>query len=243
MISVNPKFRQLITGDNPTRIRLYFLADSIDWTNDTDVTANGELLVRDAGDTDSNRRIAQNGISLLRIANKDVDYEIGCAASYTLSVTFLNDDGGLNNFNFARRCKVFLDVQDTSDSTWYSCPLGVFRFEKPVKQRVQLIEATGYDLMQELNVIADDWWNSLDFSGGLTIEQIISSLSAQVGFTVAYTGTLVNKALQFSSRPFDSVEVTYREIVEILAEVMGANARISAEGYLNFYEPYTASLP
>lgn len=238
MISVNPKFRQLITGDNPTRIRLYFLADSIDWTNDTDVTANGELLVRDAGDTDSNRRIAENGISLLRIANKDVDYEIGCAASYTLSITFLNDDGGLNNFNFARRCKVFLDVQDTSDSTWYSCPLGVFRFEKPVKQRVQLIEATGYDLMQELNVIADDWWNSLDFSGGLTIEQIISSLSAQVGFTVAYTGTLVNKALQFSSRPFDSVEVTYREIVEILAEVMGANARISAEGYLNFYEPY-----
>ena len=238
MISVNPKFRQLITGKNPTRIRLYFLADSIDWTNDTDVTANGELLVRDAGDTDSNRRIAENGISLLRIANKDVDYEIGCAASYTLSITFLNDDGGLNNFNFARRCKVFLDVQDTSDSTWYSCPLGVFRFEKPVKQRVQLIEATGYDLMQELNVIADDWWNSLDFSGGLTIEQIISSLSAQVGFTVAYTGTLVNKALQFSSRPFDSVEVTYREIVEILAEVMGANARISAEGYLNFYEPY-----
>ena len=231
MISVDARFHDLATGNNPTRIRIYFFADSVNFTNDADVVANGELLVRDAGDTDSNKRIAQDGISLTRYYNRETDYKIGDTVSNVLSVTFMNDDGGLDNFDFSRRCKVFLDVQDPANGTWYNCPLGIFRFEKPVKQRVQLIHAIAYDIMQELNVIADSWWNNLDFSGGITIGGLCQQIAAVIDTSMTF-GLISNSSVSYTSRPFTAVEMTYRDILALLAEAMSVNIRLAANGIM-----------
>ena len=218
---------------------MYFISDSVDFTDDAAVAANGELLVKTAGETDSNRRISEEGITLTRYFNKDTDFKIGDTVSNVLSVTFVNDDGALDNFDFTRRCKVYLDAY--SSGTWYNCPIGVFRFERPVKQKVQYIAATAYDIMQEYDVIADSWWNALDFTNGLTLRDIASAINTNLGLpSPVYVGSrFANTSVTYTIRPFTATEMTYRDILAKLAEAMSATARINAYGQLEFKQFYT----
>lgn len=222
-----------------SRVRMYFLSDSVDFTDDSAVVANGELLVKTAGETDSNRRISEEGITLTRYFNKDTDFKIGDTVSNVLSVTFVNDDGALDNFDFTRRCKVYLDAYNSG--TWYNCPIGVFRFERPVKQKVQYIAATAYDIMQEYDVIADSWWNALDFTNGLTLRDIASAINTNLGLpSPVYVGSrFANTSVTYTIRPFTATEMTYRDILAKLAEAMSATARINAYGQLEFKQFYT----
>ena len=232
IIPANSEFHTLVASRKyNSRIRMYFISDDVDFTRDAAVEANGELLIRDAGDTDSNKRVSQDGFSLTRYHNKETDYKIGDTVSNVLSVTFLNDDGGLDGFDFTRRCKVYLDAQDPATGTWYNCPIGVFRFEKPVKQRVQLIHATAYDIMQELNVIADSWWNNLDFSGGITLGGLGQQIAAVIDTSMTF-GLISNSSVSYTSRPFTAVEMTYRDILALLAEAMSVNIRLTATGIM-----------
>ena len=63
MYPVSANFHTLAIQDAPkTRVRVYFINDYVDCTDDADVVANGTLLVGAVGDTDSNGRIGQNGV-------------------------------------------------------------------------------------------------------------------------------------------------------------------------------------
>ena len=119
MVNVDPNFHTLVQSDTvQTRLRIYFIDDSVDCTNDNDVMNNGTLLVYEQGDTDSDRRISQDGLTLRELFNKETDIQMGETLSSELDITFVNDDGGLDDFAFGR-CKVFLDAYDSALDIWY----------------------------------------------------------------------------------------------------------------------------
>ena len=119
-------FHTLAIADSPkTRCRIYFIGDGADCTDDDDVQTNGTLLVGAVGDTDSNGRIGQDGIKFAEYHNPEYNVTIGRAVSSQVEMTLLNTDGGLDNFAYGR-CKIYLDVYDSVNSTWLSCPMGVY---------------------------------------------------------------------------------------------------------------------
>ena len=177
MVNVDATFHTLVASSNPkTRIRIYFISDSVDCTDDNDVQTNGTLLKLNAGDTDSNGRIWQDGVRFNEYFNPESNIQIGRAVSSQVEMTLINKDGALDNFSFGR-CKIYLDVYDSTNSVWKACPMGVYIIDVPTKRKSQLITVSGFDQMQKLDGICDSWWNGLDFSGGLSLLQILSSMA------------------------------------------------------------------
>ena len=235
MYPVSANFHTLSIQDAPkTRVRIYFIGDGVDCTNDIDVRVNGTLLKWAAGDTDSNGRIGQNGVVFNELFNPDKNIQIGRAVSSQIGMTLLNTDGALDNFSYGR-CKVYLDVFDSANSAWLSCPMGVYIIELPTKRKVQLINAVGFDQMTKLDAICDTWWNGLNWSNGLTLLQIVNSMATQLGVSVSSNtaSAIVNSSLSFTAAPFDCVEVTYREVLEVIAEATGTVARFNRNGALD----------
>ena len=235
MYPVTGNFHTLATQDSPkTRCRIYFIDNTVDCTDDNDVQTNGTLLKWAVGDTDSNGRIGQNGVVFNEMFNPDKNIQIGRAVSSQIGMTLLNTDGALDNFQYGR-CKVYLDVYDSVNSAWLSCPMGVYIIELPTKRKVQLINAVGFDQMTKLDAICDTWWNGLNWSGGLTLLQIVNSMATQLGVSVSSNtaSAIVNSSLTFTAAPFDCVEVTYREVLEVIAEATGTVARFDRNGALD----------
>lgn len=235
MYPVAADFHTLSIQDaTKTRTRIYFITDAVNCWDDEDVQTNGTLLVGAAGDTDSNGRIGQDGVTINEIFNKDQNISIGGTVSYQIGLTVLNRDRSLDSFAFGR-CKVYMDVWDDTAQDWLACPMGVYKIDLPVKRKVQLISCSGYDQMQLLNVVADNWWNGLDWSGGLTMLQIVQSMAATLGLNLsANTATaLVNSSVSFTASPFTSIEMTYRDILGIIAEATGTIARFDRDGSLD----------
>lgn len=243
MVNVDPTFNTLVQSDSvQTRIRIYFIDSSVDCTDDNDVMNNGTLLVYDVGDTDSNKRVAQDGFTLHEHFCKETDMTMGEAVSAELDITFINDDGALDNFAFGR-CKVFLDAYDSTNNIWYPCPIGVFIVDTPIRRKVQLIESVAYDQMQILDAIADEWFASLDWTSGITLLDIVNEMATQIGVHVS-TGTstaMVNSTLSFTEQPFFPTEMTYREILAWVAEASCTVARFDRDGYLDLAWFDTAS--
>ena len=235
MYPVSANFHTLAVQDAPkTRVRIYFIDDTVDCTDDNDVTTNGTLLVGAVGDTDSNGRIGQDGIKFTEYDNPEYNVTIGRAVSSQVEMTLLNTDGALDNFGYGR-CKIYIDVYDSANSTWLSCPMGVYIIDLPTRRKSQLIHAFGYDQMQKLDGICDTWWGGLNFSGGLTLLQIVNSMASQTGVSVstATATAIVNSSVTYTSAPFDCVETTYREVLELIAEVTGTVARFDRDGALD----------
>ena len=228
-------FHTLSIEDSPkTRCRIYFIGDGVDCTDDNDVQTNGTLLVGAVWDTDSNGRIGQDGIKFTEYDNPEYNVTIGRAVSSQVEMTLLNTDGALDNFGYGR-CKIYLDVYDSANSTWLACPMGVYIIDLPTRRKSQLIHAFGYDQMQKLDGICDTWWGGLNFSGGLTLLQIVNSMASQTGVSVsAATATaIVNSSVTYTAAPFDCVETTYREVLELIAEATGTVARFDRDGALD----------
>lgn len=235
MYNVSANFHTLSIQDAPnTRVRIYFIGDGVDCTDDNDVTTNGTLLCWGVGDTDSNRRIGQDGIKFTEYYNPEYNVTIGRAVSSQVEMTLLNTDGALDNFAYGR-CKIYLDVYDSANSTWLSCPMGVYIIDLPTRRKSQLIHAFGYDQMQKLDGICDTWWSGLNFSGGLTLLQIVNSMASQTGVSVstATASAIVNSSVTYTAAPFDCVETTYREVLELIAEATGTVARFDRDGALD----------
>ena len=235
MYPVSANFHTLAVQDAPkTRVRIYFIDDTVDCTDDNDVQTNGTLLIGEAGDTDSNKRIGQNGITFNEMFNSEKNVQIGDAVSSQIGMTLLNTDGSLDNFQYGR-CKVYLDVYDTANTAWLSCPMGVYIIELPTKRKVQLVNAVGFDQMTKFDEICDTWWNGLNWSGGLTLLQIVQSMATQLGVSVSSNtaSAIVNSSLSYTESPFDCVQVTYREVLEYVAEATGTVARFDRDGALD----------
>lgn len=236
MYPVADKFHQIVKQDAPrTRCRIYFIGDSVDCTNDADVIANGVLLKRNPGDFDSNGRIAQEGLSVMDIFNTDVNTQVGLAVSTPIELNLLNPDGALNNFAFGR-CKIFIDVFDPEPQEWLPCPIGVFIIDIPVKRNLQKVTASGYDQMRELDEVADAWWNDINWTGGVTVENLISALATNAGVSLDanFSSHILNGSKSYTAAPFVANQLTYKNIAAWLAGVTGTNAYFTRDGALDF---------
>ena len=234
MYPVPADFHSLITSSGvKTRVRIYFVDGTVDYTNDEDVVANGTLLAM-PGDTDSNGRIEQNGLTINEFFNSGTNVSIGATVSSQVDMTIFNNNGDLNAFTFGR-CKIYLDAYDDTNDVWLTCPLGVYNIDIPKRRKVQLISAGGYDLMQSLDAIADSWWNGLSWGNGVTISDMIQSLASTLGLTLSANtlSNLPNASLSFSAPPFNSVEMTYREVMAYITEATGTIARFDRDGCLD----------
>lgn len=235
MVNVDPNFHTLVQSDTvQTRLRIYFIDDSVDCTNDNDVMNNGTLLVYEVGDTSSDRRVSQDGLTLRELFNKETDIQMGETLSSELDITFVNDDGGLDDFAFGR-CKVFLDAYDSALDIWYPCSLGVFIVDTPIRRKVQLIESVAYDQMQLLDTIADEWFANLGWADGITLYELVTAMASQLGLHVSNTteSSMVNSDLEFTTQPFYPTEMTYREILAWIAGASCTYARFNRDGYLD----------
>lgn len=234
MYPVSADFHNLSIADAPTsRVRIYFIEANVDCTDDNDVQSNGTLLCI-PGETDSNGRIEKGGVTINEFFNSDANVRIGATVSSQIGMTLINRDGALDGFNYGR-CKVYIDVYDDTNSTWLTCPMGVYNIAIPKRRKVQLVSATGYDQMQQLDEIADSWWNGLDWSNGITMLQIIQSMAATLGIHLSAntSANIVNSGLSYTEIPFTAIEMTYRDILSYIAETTGTIARFDRNGALD----------
>lgn len=235
MYPVASNFHNLSIQDAPkTRIRIYFIGDSVDCTDDADVVANGTLLVGKAGDTDSNGRIASSGVVFNEMFNPEKNVKLGSCVSSQISMTLMNFDGALNGYAFGR-CKVYIDVYDATNSTWLVCPMGVYIIEQPTKTRQRLIACHGYDQMQLLDTDASAWWDSITWSNQPSMYDLVDSMATQLGVSVS-NGTataMQNTSITYNFRPFDATGFTYRQILALIGEASGTIARFDRDGALD----------
>ena len=234
MYPVSADFHNLSIADAPTsRVRIYFIEANVDCTDDNDVQSNGTLLCM-PGETDSNGRIEKGGVTINEFFNSDANVQIGATVSSQIGMTLINRDGALDGFNYGR-CKAYIDVYDDTNSTWLTCPMGVYNIAIPKRRKVQLVSATGYDQMQQLDEIADSWWNGLDWSNGITLLQIIQSMAATLGIHLSAntSANIVNSGLSYTEIPFTAIEMTYRDILSYIAEATGTIARFDRNGALD----------
>ena len=230
MYSVAANFHNVAIQDSPkTRIRIYFIDDNVDCTDDNDVQTNGTLLVNAVGDTDTNGRIAERGVIFNNYFNPDKNIQIGACVSSEVSMTLLNLDGALDNFTFGR-CKIYLDVYDEENLTWLNCPMGVYLIEQPIGTVGKKIDVHGFDQMQLLDTEAT-WWSPNDWSAGSTSLTAMLDIFAHAADVPVKTESWMDD-IYCRYSPFRKSNPTNREILEKVAEYAGAMAYFDRDGQL-----------
>lgn len=235
MYPVASNFHNLAIQDAPnTRIRIYLIDDTVDCTDDNDVQTNGTLLVSAVGDTDSNKRIAQSGAKFDDYFNPDKNVQVGTCVSSQVNLPLLNLDGALTGYQFGR-CKIYLDVYDATNLIWLPCPMGVYLLEQPVNTNQKIVAVHGYDQMQLLDTPAGDWYNTLSWSLGLTLYDLLDSMTTYLGISLSSdTATaMANSFVSYSVPPIFGAEMTYREILRLIAEASCTVARFNRDGALD----------
>lgn len=225
MLNVAQRVHDLLKQDGvQTSVEIYFIADSVDCTDDTAVKASQTVL--SGSDIEMN-----GGCAWTELYNREEDFEVGEAVSSTFSVTLENSDGRLNNFAFGR-CKVYANLYDSDNDEWIPIPMGVYIMNTPVKRRVSPVQATAYDQMVLFDKDAADWWDALDFTNGLTLSDILTSLATYCGVSVKNASSITNGTYSYTEKPFDASEMTCRDVLAWIAGAAAGNARFDRNGYL-----------
>ena len=225
MLNVAQRVHNLLKQDGvQTSVEIYFIADTVDCTDDTAVKASQTVLT--GQDIEMN-----GGCAWTEMHNREEDFEVGEAVSSTFSVTLENSDGHLNNFAFGR-CKVYANLYDSDNDEWTPVPMGVYVMNTPVKRRVSPIQATAYDQMVLFDKDASDWWDALDFTNGLTLSDILTSLATYCGVSVKNASSITNGTYSYTEKPFGASEMTCRDVLAWIAGAAAGNARFDRNGYL-----------
>lgn len=236
MYSVAANFHNVAIQDSPkTRIRIFFIDDTVDCADDNDVQTNGTLLVNAVGDTDTNGRIAERGVVFNNYFNPDKNIQIGACVSSEVSMTLLNLDGALDNFTFGR-CKIYLDVYDEENLTWLNCPMGVYLIEQPIGTVGKKIDVHGFDQMQLLDAPAETWWNTIDWSTGrVSLYTLITGICTAVGvpWSVPIESDRNIKFMKYPYTPMDISTKSFRDVLKQIAESTGSMAYFTRNGELD----------
>ena len=113
-------------------------------------------------------------------------------------------------------------------------PMGIFDFSN-VDAFGITFNVEAYDGMVKFDADATAWVEALDFTTPLTLSDLITAISTQVGFTPIVSGYAVNTSLSFSENPITNYASTYRQVLKWLAEAIGCNVRVSRTGQLVFW--------
>lgn len=120
--------------------------------------------------------------------------------------------------------------------------LGVFLFDRPEKQRVNLIRMTAQDRMSRFDTLADTFLGSLQYP--TTLGNIFAGLCAYVGVPAA-TRAFINSDRVFAAPPLQTENATAREVLGWIAEASCSFARMTREGEveLAWFAPEPLRLP
>ena len=232
----------IAAGNYKSRLMIYSidLAESpIDVDSRAQVEYYAELLTYENTDTDSNRRISQNGIKLNNYYNKDEEYTIGNAPIASIDISFINDDGFFSTYDWEQTIIVYWDVWDEANQMWIGCPIGVYWWERPAKTSAVIVNATAYDGMYRLDQYTSWSWPTFE-NGSYTLGTVYTSLVANIAGVLPYATPedWPNMTITIDSAPFDVTNMTNREILAKLAEIAGSNVFASRDGRIKM-KPFT----
>ena len=237
-----PMFHNVVANGNyKSRLLIYSIDlanNPIDVWEKAWVEEYGTLLKYKVTDTDSNGRIAEKGIRINNYYNKEEQHQIGNAYINSIDIALINDDGFFASYDWSQTIILYWDVYDPDNDFWYSCPLGIYWWERPAKTSDIVVEARAYDGMYLLDQRVDYRFPS--FSGGKTGADIYNSIVGYIAGLVKYSTPTdwANMSETYYSAPFDPTGMTRREVLGKLAEIAGANAYISRNGVV-MMKPFT----
>ena len=232
----------IAAGNYKSHLMIYSIdlaENPIDVDSRAQVEYYAELLTYENTDTDSNRRISQNGIKLNNYYNKDEEYTIGNAPIASIDISFINDDGFFSTYDWEQTIIVYWDVWDEANQMWIGCPIGVYWWERPAKTSAVIVNATAYDGMYRLDQYTSWSWPTFE-NGSYTLGTVYTSLVANIAGVLPYATPedWPNMTITIDSAPFDVTNMTNREILAKLAEIAGSNVFASRDGRIKM-KPFT----
>lgn len=152
-----------------------------------------------------------------------------------VAAKYANYDEPLGIILDANNCpSIINNVATGTKTTTTYIPMGIFDFSN-VDAFGITFNVEAYDGMVKFDADATAWVEALDFTTPLTLSDLITAISTQVGFTPIVSGYAVNTSLSFSENPITNYASTYRQVLKWLAEAIGCNVRISRTGQLVFW--------
>ena len=169
-----------------------------------------------------------NGIQINDYMNSEEDLTFGMASSQEITAFFFKSNK-TEALEWVNEFQLELGVEYQDSISWIT--VGYFTGKKPTKTDIDVITFTAYDRMVKFDVIADDLLQSLDYTQGLTLQDIYDELCSYVGITNV-TGDEINANMNinFTSAPFFAEGITCRQILKWIAEAAGCYARILNTG-------------
>ena len=151
--------------------------------------------------------------------------EIGTAIAAEFKATLQNYDGRFDDYSF-EGAEMFVRFSVPVGETVEYIPIGYFTIDEPPR-KLSTISITAFDRMARFNRPYD---TATTYPASLY--QLLSDACTKCGVTLATaSGSLTNSAYSPLQRP-DSDGLTYRKIVEWIAELTGTCAWIDWEGKL-----------
>lgn len=204
--------------------------------------------------TDTN--VMQSGFSIDRYACNSSKIEVGTAIASELKLKLNNVDGKYNNVKF-EGVDLFVEVgiadwsQDDPEITWIPC--GHFIPDKQPRTS-DIITISALDRMQLFDKVqpspvawttntdatmTDNNGTEIDFNVFIrfpnTVQGIINAVCEVCGVTLAESiASLPNATLNLPYMPQVQQQVTYRNLIQWCAGIMGTNAWFDWRGQLRF---------
>ena len=215
--------QQIYTVGNSQIIEIYS-NDNLVYTNDPSGVPVHVVI------TDSNVMI--DGFSIDRYSCNGTKLEIGNAIAAEMKCKLDNREGQYNSLKF-EGVEMFVEVgiadwtQETPTITWIPCGY----FTPDIQPRhLNTISLDMLDRMTKFDKVVDvSTFNMPD-----TVANIVSRCCTACGVTMVTLPTLPNTSEIIPALPVIQQDITYRNLIQWCAGIMGTNAWIDWEGKLRF---------
>lgn len=206
-VTIN-EFNTAVKNDAPTHIRMTFTDQNIVFT-DADFENNGMVITS--------------------IMNGETDLVMGRAVMTEVKANIFVSEK-TEQLLWEKEFKLEIGMEVNGNTEWIT--MGYFIGEKPEKiNNVMVVAFTAYDRMQKFDIIADSWVASLDFTSGLTVQDIYDSLCTYVGVSNVSGDELPNiMSRNYTVNPIDRTGYTCREMLAYIAEACCCYAKIDNNG-------------
>lgn len=200
--------------------------------------------------------IMQDSFSIDRFSCNGSKIEVGTAIASELEFKLNNTDGRFNNIVF-EGAELFVEIgiadwtQDNPTINWIPCG---YYIPDQQPRRLDIITIKAMDRMQLLDrtqpalakwttntgaVITDNNSNEIDFNAYVgfpnTVQGIINTVCEFCGITLGQNvGSLPNATYNLAYMPKMQQQVTFRNLIQWCAGIMGTNAWFDWNGYLRF---------
>ena len=176
--------------------------------------------------------IVQGGLTVDRYCFSSNSLEIGTAIASELSLELKNDKGQFDSFSFdGVKLVARIGIKKWDAKTWENAvihyvPLGVFTVDEPIKNKAT-VTLNALD-----NMVKFDRPYDTDLIFPATLGEIAEDACSKCGVLLKTT-SFYNSDYVVSSRPTDE-ELTYRQVIQWIAQLSCTNAFVDWDGQLRF---------